>query len=101
MDCPEWREAAARVRQMLAEKDAREFTKQDGANLAWTITVPSPFAPRSKLQAFLKSMETNPGKDDPGVKRAVERVRKYLAETDPWGLDTIMSRHAIDAGVVF
>jgi hypothetical protein len=32
---------------------------QKAANLAWTITVPSPSAPRSKLAAFLKSMETN------------------------------------------
>ncbi len=60
---------------------------QKAANLAWTITVPSPSAPRSKLAAFLKSMETNPGKDDPDVKRAVERVRRYLAEADTGGLD--------------
>jgi hypothetical protein len=49
MDCPEWREAAARVWQMLAEKDAREFPKQDGVNLAWTITVPSPLAPQEQI----------------------------------------------------
>ena len=48
---------------------------------------------RSKLAAFIKSMETNPGRDEPDVKRAVERVRGYLAEADSWGLDstTIMS----------
>jgi hypothetical protein len=34
-------------------------------------------------------METNPGKDDSDVKRAVERVKGYLDEADPWGLDAM------------
>jgi hypothetical protein len=37
------------------------------------------------LAAFIASMETNPGKDDPGVKCVVARVRKYLAEADSSG----------------
>jgi hypothetical protein len=81
--------AMAKVREYLGEAAAR--AQQDRANLVWTVTVPSPLAPMSKLQAFLKSMETNPGRDDPDVKRAVKRVRKYLAETDPLSLDIIMS----------
>ena len=63
--------------------------KREGANLAWTVTVPSPCAPRAKSLAFLRSMETNPGKDDSDVKRAVERVKGYLDEADPWGLDAM------------
>ena len=45
------------------------------------IDVPSPFAPKSELEAFLKQYETGPGSETPDAREAVKEVRGYLALT--------------------
>jgi hypothetical protein len=41
----------------------------------WLIGPPSPFSPRSDMEAFLKQMETHPGKDSEEVQYEVAKVR--------------------------
>jgi hypothetical protein len=48
--------------------------------LRWSITPPSPFAPRSEMLAFLKECE--PDKDHPDVKAAAAKVQGYLDADD-------------------
>ena len=45
----------------------------------WLISRPNQFSPRYKWEAFLKEMETHPGKDD--LKREIDEVRGYLEAT--------------------
>lgn len=49
---------------------------------SWLISPPNQFSPRYKWEAFLKKMETHPGKDDPHMKREIAEVQRYLEEAD-------------------
>jgi len=46
----------------------------------WMIDIPSPFAPKSEMLAFLKDCERD--KDDPKVKPAMAKVQGYLDAAD-------------------
>ena len=47
----------------------------------WIIDIPSPFASRSEMLAFLKDCERD--KDDPKVQAAMATVQLYLDKPDP------------------